>query len=266
MIGGPVMIGGREIPADAIAAEAQHHPAPSAEAAWAAAAQALAVRQLLLDEAERQGLSAGAARDAAGQAITREDALIDALLEHEIRTPVADEPTCRRFYERHPERFVSPTLVEAAHILLVADPADDFAMGLAVGDARTLIRRLQSDPALFADIARERSACPSGKQGGNLGQVGRGQFVRPFEEALFSLPEHALFPNPVKTRFGVHVIRSGRRAEGLQLPFEAVHRAIAEYLEEASYRRAVAQYIAILAGRAGVSGVTLGGADGPLVQ
>jgi nitrate reductase gamma subunit len=54
-----VMVGGREIPAAAIAAEAQHHPAPDAAAAWNAAAEALAVRQLLLDEAERLGLVPG---------------------------------------------------------------------------------------------------------------------------------------------------------------------------------------------------------------
>ena len=50
------------------------------------------------------------------------------------------------------------------------------------------------------------------------------------------------------------------------LPFEAVQQAIASYLEEASYRRAVAQYIAILAGQAGVSGVAIAGAEGAMVQ
>jgi peptidyl-prolyl cis-trans isomerase C len=90
--------------------------------------------------------------------------------------------------------------------------------------------------------------------------------VKPFEEALFALPENSLCTQPVKTRFGVHVIRSGRRAEARQLPFEAVREAIAGYLEEASYRRAVAQYIAILAGQAGVSGVAIAGAEGAMVQ
>lgn len=79
------------------------------------------------------------------------------------------------------------------------------------------------------------------------------------------LPGHfsaEIYTQPVKTRFGVHVVRSGRRAEGRVLPFEAVRDAIAGYLEEASYRRAVAQYIGILADRIGVSGVTLARADG----
>jgi peptidyl-prolyl cis-trans isomerase C len=262
----PVIVGGREIPAAAIAAEAQNHPAPSAEAAWAAAAEALAVRQLLLDEAERLDIDAGERCDANGRALIREDALIDALLEREVRVPEADETTCRRFYDNNHERFASPVLVEASHILIEADPADQFAMGLATGDARTLIRQLEADPERFAELARTHSACPSRERGGNLGQVGPGQMVKPFEQALFALPEHTLCSDPVRTRFGVHVIRSGHRAEASQLPFEAVKGAIADYLEEASYRRAVAQYIAFLAGQAGVSGVVLGEADGAMVQ
>lgn len=62
----PVIVGGREIPVAAIAAEAQHHPAHDADTAWAAAAEALVVKQLLLDEAERLGISSGQATDGEG--------------------------------------------------------------------------------------------------------------------------------------------------------------------------------------------------------
>lgn len=262
----PVIVAGREIPAAAIAAEAQNHPAQSAEAAWASAAEALAIRQLLLDEAERLGIEGDTRTDDGGQVLAEADARIEALLEREVCVPRADEATCLRYFEAHRSRFTSPLLVEAAHILIEADPADDFAMGLATGDARGLVRQIEAEPDRFADLARTHSACPSREQGGNLGQVGPGQMVKPFEEALFALPENTVCPAPVKTRFGVHVIRSGRRAEPRALPFEAVREAIAAYLEEASYRRAVAQYIAILAGQAGVSGVMLGAADGAMVQ
>lgn len=253
----PLVVGGREIPVEVIAAEAQNHPAPSIELAWTAAAEALAVRQLLVDEALRLELDPGEVCDDQGNALTREDALIDALLTHAIHTPKADEETCQRFYDSNPERFTTPPLVEAAHILIEADPADDFAMGLATGDARTLIRQLQADPSRFAELARANSACPSREQGGNLGQVQPKQMVKPFEDALFGLAENTLCEMPVRTRFGVHVIRAGRRVESRQLPFEAVQARIADFLEEASYRRAVAQFIAILAENAGVSGVKL---------
>jgi peptidyl-prolyl cis-trans isomerase C len=61
-------------------------------------------------------------------------------------------------------------------------------------------------------------------------------------------------------------VRLDRRIEGRQLPFELVHRRIAEYLDEAVRRRALQQYVSILAGRAQVTGVELAGANGPLVQ
>lgn len=261
-----VMVNGREIPAESIAAEAQHHPAPDASSAWQAAAEALAVRQLLLDEADRLGIEAAPMTDSEGRPLAPEEARIEALLAAEVQTPKADEATARRFYDIHRERFRSTALVEAEHILFEASPDDALAYGLATGDARTVIRRLQAEPADFAELARKHSACPSKEQGGNLGQIGPGQTVAEFEKVLFALGEGELHPNPVKTRFGVHVIRAGRRAEPRQLPFEMVERRIADYLEEASWRRAVAQYVTILTGQGEISGVTLGEAEGPLVQ
>lgn len=234
----PVIVGGREIPVGDIAAEAQNHPAPSAEAAWEAARRKRSViRQLLVDEAERLELEPGETCDETGQPMTREDALIDALLAREIKTPKADEETCRRFFDHNAERFLHPVAGRAAHILIEADPADDFAMGLATGDARTLIRALEQDPSRFEELARTHSACPSREQGGNLGQVPAGQMVKPFEDALFALPSDTLCLSPVRSRSGVHVIRSGHRIEANPLPFEAVRALIAEYLGQLPPRR-----------------------------
>lgn len=261
-----VRVGEVAIPPAAIAAEAQNHPAPDAASAWTEAAEALAVRQLLLAEAERIGIEGGGRCDAQGRLLAADDARIDALLEREVRVPQATEVEARRFYDRHRERFASETLVEAEHILFSANPADEFNYSLAVGDARMAIRAVQADPACFAELARARSACPSKEQGGNLGQIGSGQTVAEFETALFALAEGELCREPVRTRFGVHVIRAGRRAEGKQLPFEAVEATIRDYLEEAATRKAVAQYLSILASQTTIVGVDLPIADGPLVQ
>jgi len=48
--------------------------------------------------------------------------------------------------------------------------------------------------------------------------------------------------------------------------FESMHEAIAAYLEERAWRRAVAQYIALLAGGAEIRGVRMDGARSPLVR
>lgn len=261
-----VRVGEAAISPARIAQEMQNHPASNANEAWAAAARALVVRELLLGEARRQGIKAEPTSDPEGRELDVEDSLIEALLEREIHVPDATEAEARRYYEGHLDRFSSPLLVEAEHILIAASPDEELEYNMALSDARGLIRELEEDPSRFAELAAAHSSCPSKEQGGNLGQIGPGQTVREFEEVLFMLDEGQLAPKPVRSRYGVHVVRAGRRAEARQLPFEAVEQSIRAYLEEASYRRALAQFLSILAGRCEIEGVELPIADGPLVQ
>ncbi len=257
-------VNGVTIPEAAIAAEMQNHPAASPDAAWAEAARALAVRELLLQEARRQGLETAEPADDDDRRLTDEDALIDRLLDAAIDIPEADEESCRRYYENNLRRFRSPDLFEASHILLSAAPEQRLAYDDAVRDAEVMIATLQQRPELFADLAKARSACPSAAVGGSLGQIGRGQTVPEFETFLFALEPGQLCPVPVKTRYGVHMLRLDRRIEGRQLPFEAVRDRVADYLRTACWQRAVSQYLTILAGENTVEGIDLVGPDGPL--
>jgi parvulin-like peptidyl-prolyl isomerase len=60
--------------------------------------------------------------------------------------------------------------------------------------------------ANFSKIAMEKSLCPSGKRGGDLGIFGRGKMVREFENAVFAL-QKGQTSQPVKTEFGWHIIK-----------------------------------------------------------
>lgn len=60
--------------------------------------------------------------------------------------------------------------------------------------------------ANFEEIAKEKSTCPSGKKGGDLGWFGRGQMVKEFEDAAFSTPAGNI-SGIVKTQFGYHIIK-----------------------------------------------------------
>ncbi len=261
-----VSVDGVEIPEHAILSEAQNHPAENPGAALRAAARALAVRQLLLNRAGELGLAPEPVRDDEGRLETAEDAAIRAVIEAEVSAPQASEEECRRFYDNNRQRFTSEPLWEAWHILVSADPADASARKAARVSAELLITLIHEDPASFASIAGEYSACPSARQGGNLGQLTKGSTVAEFEEALQRLSEGELTATPVETRYGFHIIRLDRRIDGRELPFEVVVDRIAGWLEAATWSKAVSQYIALLAADAVITGVDLIGTDIPLVQ
>lgn len=255
----PVSVNGVAIASADIARETQHHQASDPDVAWDLAARALAIRELLSQEADRLGIAAEPIEDEEGRRETLQEARLRAVIEREVRVPRADEATCRRYYQANVARFRSPDLCEAAHILIPHGPQ---ARELAAG----LIAELRQRPERFADAADAHSACPSGKQGGNLGQIGPGQTVPEFEAALRALPVGAIHPEPIESRYGLHIVRLDRRIEGRQLPFELVHERIAAYLEDSVQRRALRQYVTVLAGRANVTGVDLTAAASPLVQ
>ena len=67
----------------------------------------------------------------------------------------------------------------------------------------------------FATLAKRHSRCPSGKKGGDLGEIKPRMMVRPFDQVVFSKPLHQV-QGPIKTQFGWHLIliyfRSGDTA------------------------------------------------------
>ncbi len=259
-------VNGTEIPPEAIAAEAQNHPSDNPEEAWSEAARALAIKSMLLAEADRLKIEAPTIEDAKGRTLLPDDARIETLLEQEVTVPSADDETCRRYYNQHIDQFKSPDMVEASHILFAAPRDDQKRYTTAELQAIDTIKELEQHPERFEALAETLSACPSAKQGGNLGQIGPGQTVGEFESFLFNLDAGQLCPVPVKTPYGVHVVKAGRKISGETFPFEAVRPKIADYLEETSWRRAVAQYLAILASQTEVEGIELSKAEGPLVQ
>lgn len=64
----------------------------------------------------------------------------------------------------------------------------------------------------FAEVARENSTCPSGRQGGSLGEFGPGQMVKEFDDVVFS-GELNTVHGPVKTQFGYHLLEITQRSE-----------------------------------------------------
>lgn len=253
-----IVVNGTAIPSARIAAEAQMHPAPKGKPglAWRAAARALALREVLLQEARAQGLQPEPQETAPGVIETADEALIRQLLDVAVvPAPVSDD-ALRAAYDAAPERFRAPPLWEAAHILFAAAEGDVAARAAALQAAEETLADVCRRPDRWDDIARERSACSSRAAGGRLGQIGPGDTVAAFESALRAMVEGEI-SGPVETRFGYHVIRLDAVAIGAVLPFAAVLPRLREAAEKAAWVRASRAYAEDLLAKARVEGITL---------
>ena len=85
------------------------------------------------------------------------------------------------------------TSAHARHILVASSES-----------AEDLKRQIEAG-ADFGELAKTHSQCPSGRQGGDLGEFGPGRMVKEFDEIVFS-GEVGAVHGPVQTQFGYHLI------------------------------------------------------------
>ena len=83
---------------------------------------------------------------------------------------------------------------------------------VASGEACEDLKLQIEGGADFAELAKSHSQCPSGKQGGDLGEFSRGDMVREFDEVVFN-GEMGKVHGPIKTDFGFHLIEITGRTD-----------------------------------------------------
>lgn len=254
---GVIVIDGVALPERLVAEEAQHHSAATSEGARMAAAHALAIKALLLDRADQLGLTPEPEIDEGGREETPEEALIRAVLDAEIMVEQPGRDECLRVYDNAPDRFRTPSLTQASHILFAPKDDDAAAWAEAQTAAQAAIDELAVHPHRFTDLARSLSDCPSKGVGGSLGQISPGDLAAEIEAGLARLQDGETACEPVQSRFGWHVLRLDRRIEGRRLPFDNVLPRIALHLESRAWTAAAARYVSGLAAEAREGGVAL---------
>jgi len=254
-----ITVNGEVVDAAKIATESQNHYAPKGKPglAWRKAAQALVIRTLLLQEARNRKLEAEPVDLGNKRFETAEEALIRSLLDTEVTVDPPSEEMVKAIWSKDPAKFRSPPLWEASHVLCAANPADQAACKSALMRAKALTKTALDNPRGFAKIAASESDCSSKDNSGALGQLGPGDTVPEFEAALERLAVGEITSEPVKTRFGYHVIRLDAQAEGKVLPFDIVRPRIAEALEKSTWAKSAQNFTQKLVASAKVQGIEL---------
>jgi peptidyl-prolyl cis-trans isomerase D len=112
------------------------------------------------------------------------------------------------YYKRNAStRFKHPDQVHARHILIsVPAGASDKEKAAAKAKADGVLKQAQAKGADFTKLAAKYSDDPGSKdQGGDLGTFGRGQMIKPFEDAVFAMKPGQI--TIVETRYGYHIVQ-----------------------------------------------------------
>ena len=154
----------------------------------------LALQMVMAEEAVKKGLDKTPEVADQIEAI-RQSVLANAYVQDYIKSNPVTDDMLKAEYERI-KATISGTEYKARHILVDKE-----------SEAQAVIARLKKDPAAFARLATEKSKDPGSKsQGGDLGWFDASGMVPEFGAAVGRLEKGKFTQEPVKTRYGYHVI------------------------------------------------------------
>jgi hypothetical protein len=153
---------------------------------------------------------------------------------------------CFQHYEENADAFRTPTLYEGREVLFGGDIADRMWRVEAYSRAERVIAMLLYNRRVFEDLV-VYSAAASRAQGGRIGPVARGAWASEAAEAFFSLKEGEIFPLPVPSSLGFHVILMDRIEPGRLPSFTEIQGAVASRLVERARLVAASHHVAVLA-------------------
>ena len=125
----------------------------------------------------------------------RKDILAQMAMRKLFATVNVTDDEIKEYYEANKSKYSKGASVHAKHILVDNEEK-----------CTELLNAITSGEKVFEDVAKESSTCPSGANGGDLGEFGKGQMVKEFEDAAFAA-EIGHVVGPVKTQFGYHLIK-----------------------------------------------------------
>jgi peptidyl-prolyl cis-trans isomerase D len=129
------------------------------------------------------------------------------------------EEELRDYYDANPSEFETEKTVEARHILIRLDP-DASPDAVEKGHAKALdILTMAKGGEDFSKLAEKYSEGPTKANGGYLGSFKKDMMVKPFADKAFSMNVGEI-SEPVRTRFGWHLIKVEKVNEASSVSFD----------------------------------------------
>jgi peptidyl-prolyl cis-trans isomerase C len=158
----------------------------------------------------------------------------------------------KKFYDENKKEFEHPEMVRASHILIrVPEDADEKTVAEKKKAADAALARVANKKEDFTAVAKEVSEEPGAKEsGGDLNFFPKDRMVPEFANAAFAMKKGEISKEPVRTKFGWHVINVTDRKDSGTMPYDEVKQQVGAYLEGGKRREAVRGVIDSIRGEA----------------
>jgi peptidyl-prolyl cis-trans isomerase C len=172
----------------------------------------------------------------------KEQLVLERLFETEVFPQIqVGQDEIARYHDEHPQEFEDP---ESVHVLQIVVASKDEAVQIR--------EKLRKNPQSFAEMAKKSSIGPEGRNGGDLGLIGRGSGFPEVFDVCFTLPLNAISevtPSP----YGFHLFKVVERRPAQRRPLEKAAAEIREKLLRDKRGKAQAEYVAALRRRAQIT-------------
>jgi peptidyl-prolyl cis-trans isomerase C len=153
--------------------------------------------------------------------------------------PVGEDEK-KQYYDNHRQRFLEPEQIRIDHIVLrMSQTATEQEQIEAIEKLSNIRDQVEKKEASFAELARTQSEDVTAENGGELGYFKRGQLIKPFEDAAFSL-EVGEISGVVITPYGYHLITVTEKIPEKELAYAEVQNEITKILTVERMKTAVA--------------------------
>jgi peptidyl-prolyl cis-trans isomerase C len=175
-------------------------------------------REILMQEADRMGLSSSAEVKSQLE-MARQSIVIRALVADYVKKNPVSDADMKAEYDKFKSQ-AGDKEYHARHILVEKEE-----------DAKAIIAKLKGG-AKFEDLAKQSKDPGSAANGGDLDWAPPTAFVKPFSDAMIALQKGQVTETPVQTQFGYHVIKLEDSRAAKVPTFEDVNPQIAESLKQ----------------------------------
>lgn len=155
------------------------------------------------------------------------------------------EEEAKALFEKNPEKFRRPERVRARHILIKVNKDDSEEKKTEARKKLEAVKQKLLGGEDFAELAKEHSEGPSNVRGGDLGYFARGQMVKPFENAAFSLAPNEI-SEIVETQFGYHLIKVVDHQDQKDPTFDEIKSRLLRQMQNEKIQNELEPYVAKL--------------------